>query len=156
MLLNYISIGKVKCNGGMQDNNYNDTNEKGKYIKEIKILIRLFGDSMNKEELKQKIMNNNGNIELVIKELVQLSVENEVYYNNNNNISCFIITEQEQEQTQENTMVIFNNNNNNNNNIQREIRIGETKPGINLQGDWMWKYCIKKQKIRFLMKSLHF
>ncbi|ETN97530.1 hypothetical protein RFI_39999, partial [Reticulomyxa filosa] len=42
ILLNCISIGDVKCNGGMQDNNskkYNDGNERDqKYAKEIKTL----------------------------------------------------------------------------------------------------------------------
>ncbi|ETO05779.1 hypothetical protein RFI_31611 [Reticulomyxa filosa] len=89
----FVLIDKAKCKGGMQNSNGDNTNaiNEGdkKYEKEIKTLIRLFGDPIDKEELKKKIINSNGNIELVIKELVQLSVENEVYYNNNN-ISCFI------------------------------------------------------------------
>ncbi|ETO37051.1 hypothetical protein RFI_00011 [Reticulomyxa filosa] len=95
-ICDFILTDKAKCKGGMQDNNGNNNNINAtnegdkKHEKEIKTLIRLFGDSINKEELKQKIINNNGNIELVIKELVQFSVENEVYYNNNNNISCLL------------------------------------------------------------------
>ncbi|ETO32432.1 hypothetical protein RFI_04683, partial [Reticulomyxa filosa] len=105
-----VDSGKMKCNGGMQDNNYNDTNEKDrKYVTEVKTLIRLFGDSINTEELQKKIANHNGNIELVIKDIVQQFVEKE---------------KQEQE---------------NNKSVQKETEqteIGETKPGINLQG-----YC---------------
>ncbi|ETO00514.1 hypothetical protein RFI_36925, partial [Reticulomyxa filosa] len=129
------------------NNNTNATNEGDKkYEKEIKTLIRLFGDSIKKEELKQKIINNNGNIELMIKELVQLSVENEVYYN----ISYFIIIDvffilfllnriKAKKQEQENTTNIFDDNNKS---IQKEMEkteIGKTKPGINLQG-----YCINE------------
>ncbi|ETO11478.1 hypothetical protein RFI_25900 [Reticulomyxa filosa] len=81
-MCDFVLIGKGMCKGGMQDNNGNNninaTNEGEKeYEKEIKTLIRLFGDSINKKDLKKKIINNNGRIELVIKELVQLSVENE-------------------------------------------------------------------------------
>ncbi|ETO16096.1 hypothetical protein RFI_21266, partial [Reticulomyxa filosa] len=121
----FILTDRPKCKGGMQDNDSNNNNTNAtnegdkKYEKEIKILIRLFGDSINKEELKQKIMNSNGNIELVIKELVRLSVENE-------------------KQEQENTINTFDDNKS----IQREMEkaeIGETKPGINLQG-----YCINE------------
>ncbi|ETO11735.1 penicillin-binding protein, partial [Reticulomyxa filosa] len=97
-MCDFVLIDKAKCKGGMQDSNGDNDNTSAinegdkKHEKEIKALIRLFGDSINKEELKQKIINNNGNIELVIKGLVQLSVENEVYYNINNNISyCIII-----------------------------------------------------------------
>ncbi|ETO01454.1 hypothetical protein RFI_35986, partial [Reticulomyxa filosa] len=79
--VNDVAIfGNVKCNGGMQDNsnNYNDTNEKDrKYAKEIKTLIRLFGESIKEEELQKKIAYHNGNVELVIKDIVQQFVEKE-------------------------------------------------------------------------------
>ncbi|ETO31156.1 hypothetical protein RFI_05965, partial [Reticulomyxa filosa] len=142
-MYNFVLIDKTKCKGGMQDNNSNNNNtntaneEDKKYEKEIKILTQLFSDSINKEELKKKIINNNGNIELVLKELVQLFIENEVY------LSCFITTDifffLKQEQKQENIMNIFDNNNKS---IKREMEkseIGEIKPGINLQG-----YCINE------------
>ncbi|ETO07130.1 hypothetical protein RFI_30262, partial [Reticulomyxa filosa] len=153
----FTYLNNEDIEGGMQDSNGDNDNTSAinegdkKHEKEIKALIRLFGDSINKEELKQKIINNNGNIELVIKGLVQLSVENEVYYNINNNISyCIIIDvffilkrkrakKQEQEQKQENTMSTFDDNNKS---IQKEMEkaeIGETKPGVNLQG-----YCINE------------
>ncbi|ETO15457.1 hypothetical protein RFI_21905 [Reticulomyxa filosa] len=68
----------IKCNGGMQDNN-NSNNNNQKYGKEIKTLIRLFGDSITEEELKQKIEKHYGNIETVIKDLIQQSIEKEVF-----------------------------------------------------------------------------
>ncbi|ETO05809.1 hypothetical protein RFI_31591, partial [Reticulomyxa filosa] len=149
---------KEKCKGGMQDSSGDNININAihegdkKYEKEIKTLTQLLSDSINKEELKKKIMKNNGNIELVIKDIVQQFIENEVYYNNKN-ISYFITIDdkskinelekieqkQEQEQKQENTMNILDNNNKS---IQKEMeksKIGETKPGINLQG-----YCINE------------
>ncbi|ETO34593.1 hypothetical protein RFI_02497 [Reticulomyxa filosa] len=142
-MCNFILIDKVKCKGGMQDNNSNNNNtnainEEDKYEKEIKILVRLFGDSINKEELKEKIINSNGSIELVIKELVQLSVENE----NKRKINELekIEQKQEQKQEQENVVNIFDDINNKS--IHREMEkseIGEIKPGINLQG-----YCINE------------
>ncbi|ETO35739.1 hypothetical protein RFI_01324 [Reticulomyxa filosa] len=64
----------------MQDNSKNndDTSEKDrKYFKEIKILIRLFGRSINEEELWKKITYHNGNVELVIKDIVQQFIEKE-------------------------------------------------------------------------------
>ncbi|ETO33297.1 hypothetical protein RFI_03811 [Reticulomyxa filosa] len=73
MVSNCISIEKVKCNGGMQDNNDNNNNDKNekdqKYVKEIKTLIRLFGESINEEELQKKIAHRNGDIESVIKDI---------------------------------------------------------------------------------------
>ncbi|ETO34921.1 hypothetical protein RFI_02153 [Reticulomyxa filosa] len=72
----------------MQDNSGDNININAihegdkKYEKEIKTLTQLLSDSINKEELKKKIMKNNGNIELVIKDIVQQFIENEVYYNN--------------------------------------------------------------------------
>ncbi|ETO33343.1 hypothetical protein RFI_03765, partial [Reticulomyxa filosa] len=107
-----------------------------KYEKEIKILIRLFGDSINKEELQQKIEQRNGNIELVIKELVQQSVEKEDKLEAERKIKELEITEQKQAPEKE------LNETNDNKNIQKEMEkteIGETKPGINLQG-----YCINE------------
>ncbi|ETO04528.1 NB-ARC domain-containing protein [Reticulomyxa filosa] len=136
----FILIDKAKCKGGMSDSNddnsnINAINEKDKkYEREIKILIQLFGNSINKEELKQKIIHNNGNIELVIKELVQLFVEKEDKLRVEKKIN-----ELEQKQEQENTMNIINTNNKS---VQKEIgktETGKIKPGINLQG-----YCIDK------------
>ncbi|ETO05654.1 hypothetical protein RFI_31743, partial [Reticulomyxa filosa] len=127
-------------------NNNNTTSEKSRtHTKEIKVLIRLFGDSVNKEELQQKMEYHNGNIELVIKDLVQQSVEKEDKLESENIINELEKTEQVIvnyfiyfhgiyffKQEQENTV-------NNINSIQKELEkteIGETKPGINLQG-----YC---------------
>ncbi|ETO21265.1 hypothetical protein RFI_15941 [Reticulomyxa filosa] len=60
----------------MQDSN--DGNEKDRrYAKEIKTLVRLFGESINEEELQNKIAYHNGNVELVIKDIVQQFVEKE-------------------------------------------------------------------------------
>ncbi|ETO04521.1 hypothetical protein RFI_32876, partial [Reticulomyxa filosa] len=46
----------------------------------VKTLVRLFGDSIT-EELKQKIEKHHGNIETVTKDLVQQSIEKEVFKN---------------------------------------------------------------------------
>ncbi|ETO35390.1 hypothetical protein RFI_01673 [Reticulomyxa filosa] len=73
-MYNHVLIDNAKCNGGMQDNNNNR-----KYIKEIKTLVRLFGDANTEEELQQKIEHHYGNIETVIKDLVQQSIEKEVF-----------------------------------------------------------------------------
>ncbi|ETO03248.1 hypothetical protein RFI_34166, partial [Reticulomyxa filosa] len=113
----------MKCNGGMQDDsNHKVTSEEDrKYAKEIRTLIRLFGDSINEEELKQKMVHYNGNIELVIKDLVQQSVE---------------------KQKQEQRNAVNESNDNSNKSVQKEMEkteVGETKPGINLQG-----YCINE------------
>ncbi|ETO24550.1 WD-40 repeat protein [Reticulomyxa filosa] len=146
---NCMFADNLKCNGGMQDinHNHNVTNEGNlKYVKEMKTLTRLFGDSINKEELQQKIEHYNGNIELVIKYLVQQSLETEV----KNKLEAEIKTNELEDtdnvnkkklclsmkQGQENKM---NEINDNNNSVQKEMHkteIGETKPGINLQG-----YC---------------
>ncbi|ETO31120.1 hypothetical protein RFI_06002, partial [Reticulomyxa filosa] len=121
-------IDDVKCNGGMQDksnSNYTDTSGKDrKYVKEIRVLVSLFGNSINEEGLQQKIEYHNGNLELVIKDLVQQSIENEVI---TNLLPLF-------KQVQENA-----GNEDSSKSIQKEMEkteIGETKPGINLQG-----YC---------------
>ncbi|ETO11411.1 hypothetical protein RFI_25965, partial [Reticulomyxa filosa] len=72
----YIFVGCVSVHGGMQNgNNTGKTNgEYRKYDKEVKTLIRLFGDMINKEELQRKIEQHNGNIELVIREIIRKSV----------------------------------------------------------------------------------
>ncbi|ETO02155.1 hypothetical protein RFI_35281, partial [Reticulomyxa filosa] len=73
-----ILIDNAKCNGGMQDNkNSNITKDSQKYAKETKTLTRLFGESINKEELQQEIAKHNGNVEFVIKDLVQQLIEKE-------------------------------------------------------------------------------
>ncbi|ETO03003.1 hypothetical protein RFI_34406, partial [Reticulomyxa filosa] len=148
---------KVKCNGGMQDS-------ARKYVKEIKTLVRLFGNAVKEEELQQKIGQYDGNIELAIKDLVQQSVEKEISLcislykkkkkkknkleaengaNEVKNIEqvnmqsyfiYLIIFEQEQ-----GNITITNESGDDNKIVQREMEkteIGETKPGINLQG-----YC---------------
>ncbi|ETN98591.1 hypothetical protein RFI_38901 [Reticulomyxa filosa] len=124
---------KAKCNGGMQ--NHNNVNEGDrKYTKEIKTLVRLFGDSISREELQQKIEHHDGNIELVIKDLVQQSVEKEDNLEVESKTNELENTEQKQEQGD-----IVNTVNGNNKSIQKEMEkteIGEIKPGINLQG-----YC---------------
>ncbi|ETO11753.1 hypothetical protein RFI_25623 [Reticulomyxa filosa] len=86
LLLDCILIGKVKCNGGMQDNNNDE-----KYVKEIKTLVRLFGESINREELRKKIVHYNGNVDLVIKDIVQQFVEKEVlkYKKKKKKTMCF-------------------------------------------------------------------
>ncbi|ETO09834.1 hypothetical protein RFI_27544 [Reticulomyxa filosa] len=123
---------KVKCNGGMQDDHSGQNTiheEERKFAKEIKTLIRLFGDSINKGELQQKIEHHNGNIELVIKDLVQQSIEQE-------------------KQEQGNAV---NETNANNKSIQKETEeteIGEIKPGINLQGYCTNETCLAaKEKL---------
>ncbi|ETO15653.1 hypothetical protein RFI_21712 [Reticulomyxa filosa] len=131
----------------MQDNNnnYNDTDEKDrKYVKEIKTLVRLFGDAINGEELQKKIVHHNGNIEFVIKEIVQQFVEKEdkleTDHKSNNKLenveqvitNLFYLSKQEQGN-------VVNEINGNNKSVQKEAEkteVGETKPGINLQG-----YC---------------
>ncbi|ETO32083.1 WD-40 repeat protein [Reticulomyxa filosa] len=165
IMSNCVLTDSMKCKGGMQDNNKNnrsDINEKDRtYAKEIKTLVRLFGDSINEEELRQKIEYHSGNIELVIKELVQQILIMNIYLYMHikhkleaepktneleekteqviykNHFICFCITYFKQEQG--NTM---NEINNNNKSVQKEMEIteiGETKPGINLQG-----YCINE------------
>ncbi|ETO07419.1 hypothetical protein RFI_29973, partial [Reticulomyxa filosa] len=154
---NFQNISGVKCKGGMQDNNKSDssdTNEKDrKKAKEIKALARLFRDSSNEEELKQKIEYHNGNIELVIKGLIQQSVEKEVLHN----ISFYLIkAEHKSDELKEKTkQVIFKIqeqrnavneiSGNNDKSVQKEIEkteIGETNPGINLQGHCSNETCL--------------
>ncbi|ETO29090.1 hypothetical protein RFI_08035 [Reticulomyxa filosa] len=74
---NINDTNTIKCRGGMQNDNVGNS-ESRKYAKEIKTLLRLFGSIANKEELQQKIEYYNGNIELVIKDVVQQSIEKEV------------------------------------------------------------------------------
>ncbi|ETO34744.1 hypothetical protein RFI_02346, partial [Reticulomyxa filosa] len=130
---------KGKCNGGMQDSNTHEVakeEEDRKYAKEIKILIRLFGDSIQKEDLQKKIIYYNGNIEMVIKDLVQQFVEKE---SKETESKANELENTEQKQDQENAL---NETNDNTKNVQKEMEkteIGETKPGINLQG-----YCINQ------------
>ncbi|ETO33260.1 hypothetical protein RFI_03847, partial [Reticulomyxa filosa] len=129
----------------MQDNsknNHSDINEKDrKYVKEIKTLIRLFGSPIKEDELKQKIEYHNGNIELVIKELVQQSVEKEDKLETERK-SNELEKKQEQEQEQEQEKVT---NDNNNKSVQKEMEkteVGKTKPGINLQGHCTNENCL--------------
>ncbi|ETO02530.1 hypothetical protein RFI_34903, partial [Reticulomyxa filosa] len=113
---------KIKCGGGMQENN---NQGERKYAKEIKTLIQLFGDSINKEDLQREIIRYNGNIELTIKDLVQRSIEKEDQ-----------LEVESKKQEQGNAM---DESNSNGKSVQKEMEkteIGETKPGINLQG-----YC---------------
>ncbi|ETO22667.1 WD-40 repeat-containing protein [Reticulomyxa filosa] len=160
----------------MQDNNSSKVTNEGDnmYVKKIKMLIRLFGDSINKEELQQKIARHNGDIELIIEDLVQQSIEKEVlhvfllsgvghsifntkkeqirsrkqsqrieeYRAGNNKViflfiylfHSFLNNTQKGEQREE-----ANESDNKSKSVQKEVEkteIGETKPGINLQG-----YC---------------
>ncbi|ETO02710.1 hypothetical protein RFI_34704 [Reticulomyxa filosa] len=138
-MYNCSLIDKVKCNGGMQNISNHEIAKEGdkKYAKEIKTLIRLFGDSVNKEELQQKIVYYNGNIEMMIKDLVQQFVEKESKLETESKTNELENTEQKQ--NQEKTV---NEINDNSKNIQKEMEkteIGEIKPGINLQG-----YCINQ------------
>ncbi|ETO06125.1 hypothetical protein RFI_31271, partial [Reticulomyxa filosa] len=131
-MYNCILIGDMKCNGGMQDSNSNNNNQK--YVKEIKTLVRLFGDSITEEELKQKIENHHGNIETVIKDLVQQSIEKESKSEEEGKINELKNTEQKQEQG--NTVKEVNGSNKSVQKETEKTEIGNTKPGINLQG-----YC---------------
>ncbi|ETO15968.1 mycorrhiza-induced NACHT/WD-repeat protein, partial [Reticulomyxa filosa] len=98
------------------DNPPNEENRK--YKKETKILRKLFGDLVQKEELQQKMEHYNGDIESVIKEIIQQSIENE----------------KQKDAENESTLRRINSSG-----LQKEMEkaeIGETRPGINLQG-----YC---------------
>ncbi|ETO09750.1 hypothetical protein RFI_27629, partial [Reticulomyxa filosa] len=117
----------------MQNNN-NLSETSRRFEKETKIMVRLFGDAINKEELQQKIESYNGNIELVFKELVQRSIENE------DNLEAESKTDEPNNKEQvQHCLFILATENTNNKSVQKEIEkteVGETKPGINLQG-----YC---------------
>ncbi|ETO29132.1 NB-ARC domain-containing protein [Reticulomyxa filosa] len=106
----------AQCLGGMQDNNIT-SEEKQLHERKMKILTRLFENSIDQEELQQKMRYHNGNIELVINDIVQQAVE------------------KEKQQTNEEST----GNASKQGNLQKEMEkteIGEIKPGINLQG-----YC---------------
>ncbi|ETO34587.1 hypothetical protein RFI_02499, partial [Reticulomyxa filosa] len=131
---NCILIGDVKCNGGMQD--HNDR----KYVKEIKTLIQIFGDSITEEELQQKIEKHYGNIEMVIKDLVQQSIEKE------NKLEAETKTNElknaEQKQEQGNIVNVINSSNKSVQKDMEKTEIGETRPGINLQGYCSSETCL--------------
>ncbi|ETO34596.1 hypothetical protein RFI_02491, partial [Reticulomyxa filosa] len=178
---NFFLLDDVKCNGGMQDNN----NTNRKYVKEIKTLVQLFGDSISEEELQQKIEHHHGDIELLIKDLVQQSIEKEVLKTNKKkkvysiDVGYFFLLylsipkkkkknkleaeskinelkNAEQVKAKGILFIYFlkifiwylfkqeqgniaNETNGGNKSVQKEMEkteIGETKPGINLQG-----YC---------------
>ncbi|ETO14616.1 hypothetical protein RFI_22753, partial [Reticulomyxa filosa] len=86
---------------------------------------------MSEEDLQQKVIYHNGNIELVIKDLVQQSVEKEYKPEAERKVNELEDTEKKQEYEK-----IPNERSKS---VQKEMEkteIGETKPGINLQG-----YC---------------
>ncbi|ETO35059.1 hypothetical protein RFI_02016 [Reticulomyxa filosa] len=105
------------------------------------VLIRLFGNVMNKEELQHKVDHFNGNIEPVIKDLVQQSIEKENKLEEGQNANELKNTEQKQERIVENNVMDKDNNKI----LQKEIEkteIGKTKPGINLQGYYTNETCL--------------
>ncbi|ETO31629.1 hypothetical protein RFI_05489, partial [Reticulomyxa filosa] len=121
----------------MQDNNINEKNRE--YTKEMKTLIKLFGDLINKEELQQKMEYYNENIELVIKEIkyeiaiaylstcllmVMFFLTNKQKKKDKSKPESTVDDLENVEQVQECTKEI------------EKTEVGEVKPGINLQG-----YC---------------
>ncbi|ETO26944.1 hypothetical protein RFI_10189, partial [Reticulomyxa filosa] len=64
---------KAKLWGGMQSElgfPESPKVEKGKYEKEKKVLLRLCGDTISEEELQQKLEESNGNIAIVIEQML--------------------------------------------------------------------------------------
>ncbi|ETO09798.1 hypothetical protein RFI_27579 [Reticulomyxa filosa] len=141
----------MKCNGGMQNNDIGGE-ETRKYAKEMKTLLRLFGDITNKEELHQKIQHHNGNIELIIKDLIQQSVEKQVTEIIGQLFCDEIETENKENEPDKTEQVnkLFHkqqqrNEENKIKNVQKETEkteIGEIEPGINLQGCCINETCL--------------
>ncbi|ETO00325.1 hypothetical protein RFI_37121, partial [Reticulomyxa filosa] len=146
-LVQFQNINDMKCNGGMQDNN-NSSNNNQKYGKEIKTLVRLFGDSITEEELKQKIEKHHGNIETVIRDLIQQSIEKESKSEEKSKANE--LKNVEQVKKKKNHFILFhislvNEISGGNKSVQKETEktgIGETKPGINLQGYCSNEICL--------------
>ncbi|ETO29645.1 WD-40 repeat-containing protein [Reticulomyxa filosa] len=156
----YILTDNATCNGGMQDNSKHSIidEENKKYTKEVKTLVRLFGDLINKEELQQKIELYNGNIELVIKDLVQQSIEKEVQNKKQEllffvllfNLFIFffnVLTKKDklEAERKSNEVKEESNDDNTSKSVEKEIEkteIGETEPGINLQGYCTNEICL--------------
>ncbi|ETO07216.1 hypothetical protein RFI_30176 [Reticulomyxa filosa] len=156
---NCALVSNMQCCGGMQNGNI-ITCEPENFQREIKILIRLFGDSIDSEELQQKMQHYNGNIELVIKEIVRQSVERETKLDEESKMDALRDTEQVKKKNvsymllfnafqkkknkkkraaSESDESILSPNGSRNKSLQREMEkaeVGETKAGINLQG-----YC---------------
>ncbi|ETO35315.1 hypothetical protein RFI_01748, partial [Reticulomyxa filosa] len=96
----------IKLAGGMQDES-----KTVKYEAEMKALIKLYGDVVKEDALKKKLEQSNGNVSVVIEQITASLL--------NQNTAVQVTEEKKTEQKEE-----------------EKVEIGETKPGINLQG-----YC---------------
>ncbi|ETO34935.1 hypothetical protein RFI_02139, partial [Reticulomyxa filosa] len=96
------------------------TPEAGKYEKEMKVLQQLYGDVMKEEELRKYLEGSNGNVQMMIEQI------NTTLSNQKTAIQGSM-EENKIEQINDNTLK----------KEDEKVKIGETKPGINLQG-----YCI--------------
>ncbi|ETO18164.1 hypothetical protein RFI_19118, partial [Reticulomyxa filosa] len=124
--------------------------EEGKHTIEMKALMRLCGDVMDEEELKKQLEESNGNVSMVIEQIVsKLMAQNEhvwyfvaqhkreISYSNNlylvsNQLSLFAKENEELETDSKSGQKAEK--------LRKEeekVEVGETEPGINLQG-----YCV--------------
>ncbi|ETO35056.1 hypothetical protein RFI_02017 [Reticulomyxa filosa] len=125
----------------MQGNSVTGKNQK--HAKEIKILARLFSEVINKEELQRQIELHNGNIELVIKDIVRQLAGNEEY--SESEAKADDLKNMEQVRICSSFITIMSvllvqiSESNKAKHLEKgkeKTEIEETKPGISLQG-----YC---------------
>ncbi|ETO15385.1 WD-40 repeat-containing protein [Reticulomyxa filosa] len=120
----YSCKGDIKLVGGMQSKS-----ETPKYEAEIKALVRLYGTTIKEEELRKQLEQNNGNVEIVIEQITTTLMKQ------NADIEETVAGQDKQKDTaieiEQKTEKLKKED--------EKIEIGETKPGINLQG-----YCINQ------------
>ncbi|ETO29863.1 WD repeat-containing protein [Reticulomyxa filosa] len=108
-----------KLKGGMQNEL-----EQDKFLVEMKALIRLCGDVVEEEVLRKQLEEANGNVSVVIENMVSRFMSENEMKEKDKKKEIENITEKIEKGKRE----------------EEKIDIGETKPGINLQG-----YCSNKK-----------
>ncbi|ETO05179.1 hypothetical protein RFI_32216 [Reticulomyxa filosa] len=140
--------------------------EQGKHTMEMKVLMRLCGDVIEEEELKKQLEENNGNVSVVLEKLVSKLMNQKVrlYFTKNNKKKSVqkFLNKKKKTEIQVKTCIarhksqkIKMNKIKDNQELKKDgeseqkldklhkedekVEIGETKPGINVQG-----YCVNQ------------
>ncbi|ETO01499.1 hypothetical protein RFI_35940 [Reticulomyxa filosa] len=154
--LSLVTELPVKLAGGMQDEPKTGKNET-----EIKTLIKLYGDVVKEETLQKKLEQSDGNVSAAIEQITVSLLDQNVIYTfakkkkknkkktiqisllyiakQNNNRLLFKVQLKRKKLNKLRLLVTNNNDGVEPDKLKKEeekVEIGETKPGINLQG-----YC---------------
>ncbi|ETN99970.1 hypothetical protein RFI_37488, partial [Reticulomyxa filosa] len=139
-VMNLVNKDNDRLVGGMQHGE-----DQGKYPTELRALIRLCGDVMEEEELKRQLEENNGNVSAIIEKIVSTLMAQKVSLHSVQKKKLINAENKTQELENKSEQVKGDQLEQRLDILQKEderMEIGETKPGINIQGYCMNQDCL--------------